>query len=231
MELIKITPKTKLETLPFNRSLISRTDLTTSMTKYGFTTPVLLVYSSAFGNRKLYVADGQHRIHCANNLNIDSYGIVHHKELNTIQELVNFVASINSSQKNWNIDNYVKAYASLNNEYYIKLLKIEEGLPWSITTIASLLFGIRSRGIISNIIKNGDFIVHKEEDTKNTIRIAFELHKYEPLTNRMLLALSYVSSMKDFNEQIFKSNYALKAKQLKELQLDDYTNVFLELRK
>jgi hypothetical protein len=217
----------KLNHLPFNRNFKVRNDLTNSMNERGFIQPLNLIKTNLInGKEEIYIADGQNRAITASFLNITFYGILIDKTFNTINEIVEYVSSLNSSHKAWTADNYAESYAYLGIEDYKTLLSITQKSPYSLSTISIMLYGFRSKANIKSKIMNGTFTINELDGTNYTLQLAAKLSKIQKLTSRMILALHYVSSMKSFNEERFITQYQLNAKQIKELNLDDYTDVF-----
>lgn len=217
----------KLNHLPFNRKFKVRKDLIDSMNKRGFTVPVILIKTSIISGRmETFLADGQHRAITAAFLDIPFYGTLVDNEFETIEEIVEFVASLNSAHKSWINDDYATAYAYLGMKDYTKLISITQKTTYSLTTIAHLLYGIRSNSTVTEHIKKGKFVVNLERETDYTLTLAAKLSKFEQLTSRMVLALHYVSQLSSFSEERFTQQYELNAKAIKELNLDDYSDIF-----
>lgn len=217
----------KLNHLPFNRKFSVRQDLINKMNTYGFTCPIFLIETDLIdGKKKKWLVDGQHRAVTAAFLNIPFYAIVIDHKFNSISEIVHFVASLNSAQKPWSAINYVESYNFLNYPEYNILLTIKNSCPYSIETISSLLAGHRRSGWTITHLKNGTFVANHIEQTKYSLSLAAKLGKYQKLTSRMLLALNYVASLKTFDEEKFTLQYKTNAKAIKELKLDDYSDIF-----
>lgn len=217
----------KLNHLPFNRKFSVRQDLINKMNTYGFTCPIFLIETDLIdGKKKKWLVDGQHRAVTAAFLNIPFYAIVIDHKFNSISEIVHFVASLNSAQKPWSAINYVESYNFLNYPEYNILLTIKNSSPYSIETISSLLAGNRRSGWTITHLKNGTFVANHIEQTKYSLSLAAKLGKYQKLTSRMLLALNYVASLKTFDEEKFTLQYKTNAKAIKELKLEDYSDIF-----
>lgn len=217
----------KLNHLPFNRSFSVRQDLMDKMNTYGFTCPIFLIETTLIdGKKKKWVVDGQHRAVTAAFLNIPFYAIVVDLQFKSISEIVHYVASLNSAQKPWSAINYVESYNFLNYPEYNTLLTIKNSSPYSVETIASLLGGHRTTGNNLKHLKNGTFVANHIKETKYTLELAAKLGKYQKLTSRMVLALNYVASLKTFDEEKFTLQYKTNAKAIKELKLDDYSDIF-----
>jgi hypothetical protein len=217
----------KLNHLPFNRNFSVRQDLIDKMNTYGFTCPIFLIETDLIdGKKKKWLVDGQHRAVTAAFLNIPFYALVVDLKFKSISEIVHYVASLNSAQKPWSAINYVESYNFLNYPEYNILLTIKNSCPYSIETIASVLAGYRRSGYNLSSLKNGTFVANHVKETKYTLTLAAKLGKYQKLTSRMLLALNYVASLKTFDEERFTLQYKTNAKVIKELKLDDYSDIF-----
>lgn len=217
----------KLNHLPFNRNFSVRQDLIDKMNLYGFNSPLHLIETDLIdGKLKKWLVDGQHRAITAAFLDITFTGIVVDVKFKSISEIVHYVASLNSAQKPWSAINYVESYNFLGYKEYNTLLTVKNSCPYTIETISCMLAGHRTSGHTSKSIKNGTFVVNHFNEAKYTLSLAAKLGKYQKLTSRMLLALNYVCSLKTFDEKRFTLNYKANAKQIKELKLDDYSNIF-----
>lgn len=217
----------KLNHLSFNRKFSVRNDLVEKMNLYGFTVPINIISTDVIdGKTKLYIADGQHRALSAVYIGIDFIGVINDIKFTKISEIVEYVSSLNSTSKAWRAIDYVEAYNHLNLSDYQILLRIKNNCPYSVETLASILAGNRGRGAVAGKIKNGTFKVTDLEYTQYILTLAGNLSKYEKLSSRMLLALSNTARLKRFNESKFISAYRKNAKFVKDLKLDDYTDIF-----
>lgn len=217
----------ELNHLPFNRKFKVRTDLTDSMNERGFILPINLIETDIItGKKQLYIADGQNRAITAAFLNIPFYGIIVDTKFETINEIVEYVSSLNSAQKPWNATNYAESYAYLGKLDYIKLIQVTQNSPYTLDTIAIMLYGFRKKGSVKDKIVNGEFKINQLEATLKTLELSAKLSKVEFLTSRMLTALHYISSLNTFDEIKFTTNYKKNGKKIKELKLDDYSDIF-----
>ena len=236
MKLIKITSKEeadKYDLLPFNRKAKVRNDLIESMNKYGFVLPILVFVSDLItGKKTFFVGDGQNRLITALYLNIPIYVVQIKTYFKTLDEMVAFISSLNTAQKPWYIQDYVNAYAFLNYSEYVTLNRLASKTPYTIATIAYMLYGFRSSrisGHVSTKIKKGQFKCNLLEETQETLKFAARLSKIGRLTSRMILALHYVMhTSKKFNKDKFEEIYKYKYALVKELKLDDYSDIFSE---
>lgn len=211
----------------FNRNFYVREDLIEKMNIYGFTVPINIIRTDVIdGKMKNYIADGQHRALTAVFLGIEFYGIIIEKEFKNVAEIVEYVSSLNSTSRGWKALNYVEAYNHLNIPDYQVLLKIKNGCPYSVETLATILAGNTARGSVASRVRNGTFKINALDETIRAIEFAAKLSKYEKLTSRMLLALSGTMSLKRFDEAKFVTAYRKNAKVVKDMKLDDYSDIF-----
>jgi hypothetical protein len=234
MEFIKLDSEKKIRKvrkLPFNRELGFRHDLSKSMGRYGFAKPALLLETDLIsGKRELFILDGTHSIDVALYLEIVPYVAVVTQEelkLNTISDILEFVSTLNSTQKNWVIQNYVDCYAYLGNRDYQQLLKLQDKSPFTLVTIAYICSGMRDRNEVSKNIKDGTFKIRELDFMMQFSKFSSKLSQFGRLSSRMGYALCNVMRDRRFNEEIFYNKYKENYKSLKELALDDYNAIFI----
>jgi hypothetical protein len=218
----------RIEFLPFNRKIKIRKDLLAKMNKYGFNGTILVIETKLFGGKsRIFVLDGQHRLHCAMFLNIPVKAEFAVYEPTSIADLVTFVASLNTTQKPWTVEDFVDTYCYLNLQDYVQLSTIKAETPYSMNAVASLLAGVRSRAGMSSRIKDGVFKITQLENAKKSLQFMSKLSKYGPISSTMMVSIGYVFSLKGFNEKAFIEQYKKQYECIKELNLDDYTDIFL----
>lgn len=218
----------KLKYLPFNRNATVRTDLMEKMHQYGFTVPINIIKTDIItGKSSLWIADGQHRAMTALHIGIPFTGIVNdHLIFKSKADIVKYVSSLNSASKPWTLLNYVEAYNFLNYEDYARLLKVTNNSPYSVNVISSIMVGVRGKGRTGSAIKNGTYKITLYNEAITALKFAARLGKYERVTARMMLALGNVMLHPRFDAALFEEKYMNNAKQVKELNLDDYTDMF-----
>lgn len=230
METIKFNGRkdyNKLNLLPFNRKTEVRQDLVKKMNEYGFIQPINLIKTDLLdGKQQIYIADGQNRAMAAHFLDIPFYGVLVNIKFKSIEEIVKYVASLNSTQNKWGVYDYAKSYAYLGKRDYITLLNITEHSPYKISTMSSLLTGFRARGKSTGAVKEGTFKVYLLEETKDTLRFVAKLSKYGEVTVRMVYGIHYVKSLPRFDENKFIQRYQKNYEKFKEWDLNDYSNLF-----
>lgn len=112
---------------------------------------------------RYYIADGQHLYTACKALGKlnELIVFVHPNEMKTINEIVRFVSMLNTTGKNWSINDFVTNYASTNNTNYIKLQnKLNTyGLGNTVTSI--IYSGLGSSQAVKSI-KDGRFTIIDE---------------------------------------------------------------------
>lgn len=230
----------QIRMLPFNREACFRQDLANSMNEFGFIGTIDLIYTDLFseGEEKgqffLYVPEGQHRVITAMQLGLTVVGKVHEHKFTSIPEVVKFVAFLNSTQKAWSPMVYINCYVSLKMPAYQTLVNITKASAFTVSTIAIMLYGFRSKGAVASAIKSGDFVCNCLNETMFTLKVSNVLNraikqvdkKAKGMTNRMVLGLHNVTMRENFNIEKFTEKYVEKYKDVKELNLDDYSDIF-----
>lgn len=219
----------KINHLPFNREYCIRQDLIESMQESGFIVPIILLKTDLIdGKEKLWILDGQHRCLTARFLGIEVVGeIIQPDNIKSIEDIVKLVASLNSNSKAWQLINYVEAYNFLNYPEYRELLRITHNSPYSVNTMATLLAGHTSiKNSNTKLTRSGKFKIVDKEGAIDAIEFATELSKYEKVTARMLVALKRTMGLKKFDKAYFKEQYKKHTSIIRDLKLDDYTNIF-----
>lgn len=159
-----------------NRDLSSKQiqKLKHSINKYGILRDVILIKTSLFGGKsKYYIIDGQHLFMAVESLNMleDLEYKVCKYDFKSISEIVSFVATINSSQTPWKLQNYIEAYASTNLHLdYNKLIakRIRYNLSF---TLLAMVYGGLGQSAASNMLKEGKFKFVDEEKGDKVVKI------------------------------------------------------------
>lgn len=217
----------KLQHAPFNREYGYRTDLAKSMKKSGWLGMIIIIKTAAItGKLESFIIDGQNRAATAIQLGIPFRAEVIHREFLTLEEIIEFVATLNTTQMPWSPEVFVKAWTYLGRDAYKVLTAIKSTCDFTITTVAAMLYGFRSRSIVANHIRQGTFTVNLIKETEYTIKLSQKLLKYGKLTSRMAIALHYVCSLPIFNEAKFIAAYKLHYKEIKDNNIDDFSDIF-----
>ena len=217
----------KVTFMPFNRDAKVRVDLVNSMNESGFTDAITMIKTSLIdGTEKIYVVDGHNRVATASYLKIPFYGVLLNNQFNNTEEIVEFVAKHNNTQKAWDNWDYIRAFNYLGRAEYQKLIEVKSKSPFSVTTIASLLYGTK-RGAIAGIIRSGKFKVARLDETKRVLSFSAKLSKYKHMSNRMLLSLDTVMGLDIFDADKFEAGYAKYCKSITKLNLDTFDDTFI----
>lgn len=231
MKLIHMTlaQMASIKKFKFNREISDRADLVSSIRKFGFNVPILLMETTAFGGKEQFVVDGQHRLETMIKMKKRCFAILMEYKPKTKEEVVRFTASLNSTQKKWTVSNYVDAYRFLDIKEYQILHKLKTKYPiYSYTTLSNLLkMSNRRSEEIGNSVKNGTFKILNLKKTLQCFQYASILHEYESITNRSVLALYDVMQHKKFNHKKFYDNYIKNIKKVKaEFHNENYLTIF-----
>jgi len=151
-----------------NRGIIPAhvTTMTGSITKIGIIRPIVLCYISFIdGIPGWYIVDGQHLFNALLRISADvPYTII---TVADKRDLVNKIALLNASSKNWALKDYVNAWSSLESDYvklnnYFNIYDLEIGM---LATILSNNTISRCPGgsTIVGKIKSGQFKIVEEE--------------------------------------------------------------------
>ncbi len=138
------------------------TKLAVSVNKMGIIRPVVVAYISFIdGTRKLFIIDGQHLFNALIRNNMDiPYVIIDVKDKT---DLVEKIALLNASSKNWTMLDYITAWASLSNDY-VKLNHYYQVYDIDLCTLATILLGQSIDGSNTvKTIKNGKFKIVDEK--------------------------------------------------------------------
>ena len=217
----------KYKHIPFNREYGYRKDLASSMNIWGFHTAIIIIKTALFtGKVEYFVIDGQNRLATAIQLRKEVYAEIIEREFTTIEDIVKFMAALNTTQKSWTPDNYVNIWSYLGREDYKILTSIKTKCDFTVTTVAAMLYGFRSRGTVAKRIREGAFKCNLITETEYTLLLSAKLSKYGHLTSRMAIALHYVASLPSFNEDKFIKAYSIHYREIKDNSIDDFSDIF-----
>jgi hypothetical protein len=217
----------KINSMPFNRDPKVVQKLVENMNKWGFTVPILLIKTNLLdGYDRIYIVDGHNRATTALYLNIPFRGILLPNKFSNLEELVEFVSSLNNSQKAWINMDYIRSYAHVGKKEYIDLIQIKSKTPYSITAVATTLSSV-GKTTPSENIKKGNFKITRLKEANDVFTYAGELSKYKPLSNRMMLSLNAVMALEIFDKKKFTEAYAKYCHKISKLSLDRFESTFI----
>lgn len=122
-DVYETTDYDSLKPFPFNRDInTNRTDLLESMEKWGFTSCAIVVEIDFIdGVPTKYILDGHNRMYYAKIVGVPfCYKLV--KGFETMSEVIKYMASLNSTSKNWRANDYINIWANSGKPAY-KILK------------------------------------------------------------------------------------------------------------
>jgi len=167
-----------------NRPIVSShvNPIAESISKIDILRPVIVAELSFItGRMTKYIIDGQHMFTACLRNNVDiPYVLIPIKDP---KELIEVLALLNASSKNWSIQDYVTAWASLIEDY-IKLNEYQSTYDFEFSILADILSGgmAGSGGSTSRKIKRGEFRII---DEKQNVEIVKQLTDLLKIVNRM----------------------------------------------
>jgi len=187
------------------------TKLAESVNKMGIIRPVVVAYISFVdGIKKPYIIDGQHLFNALirNNMDIPYVTI----EVKDKKDLVEKIALLNASSKNWSMVDYITAWSSLSQDY-VKLNHYYQVYDVDLCTLATILLGgsVDGGGTVRTI-KNGQFKIVDEKFNVSILDYVTDLLKVIPRMARndnRYASREYVKflrSTKTYNHKKFIEN-------------------------
>ena len=214
--------------LPFNRNYGYRKDLAASMNVWGVQGVIVVIKTSVFtGKLEYYILDGQNRLATAMQLGLTVEAMIIDQEFMSVGEIVKFLAAMNSTQVKFQPEDYVSIWSYLGREDYKKLTSMNRNAQLSITTVAAMLYGIRTRYTVGTHIKDGTFVCNLVKEATYTLALCAQLSKYGAPTCRMALAIHYVASLPKFDEAKFVAAYIIHYLEIRDNNLDDFCDIFM----
>lgn len=189
---------------PINPSQVTK--LAESVKKIGIIRPIVIAQLSFItGKSEQYIIDGQHLFNALirNNMDIPYVSV----EIDNKYQLVETIALLNASSKNWSMVDYVTSWGSIS-EHYKKLLYYFNVYDFELCDIASIL-SEKARRHIGRVIKKGEFeIVNEKDNVKildyltDVLDILPRMNRYE---NRYVCEeyISFIRTTVNYNHKLF----------------------------
>jgi hypothetical protein len=159
------------------------TKLAESVNRMGIIRPVV-VAEIAFidGKKKTYIIDGQHLFNALIRNNMDiPYVMITIKDK---KELVEKIALLNASSKNWAIIDYISAWSSLSTDY-VKLNHYFQVYDFDMGVLSSVLNNANVDGSsLVRKIKAGEFKIMDEDKNVTILNHLTDVLKVVPRMNR-----------------------------------------------
>jgi hypothetical protein len=167
-----------------NRNVIPAqvTKLAKSIDKMGCLRPVVVAHIDFLPDKGLYIIDGQHLFHALMRNEMDiPYVVIDIKDQ---KELVEKIALLNASSKNWQLDDYITAWSHIIGDY-VKLREYFNTYDLEFVSIATIMSGQSSDGGgMSDKLKRGDFRIVNEAANKCILEYVTEVLKIVPRGKR-----------------------------------------------
>jgi hypothetical protein len=194
---------------PINPAQVTK--LAESVIKMGVIRPVVIAYISFIdGIKKPYIIDGQHLFNALIRNNMDIPFVV--IDIKDKTDLVEKIALLNASSKNWSMLDYITAWASLSNDY-VKLNHYYQVYDIDLCTLATILLGQSVDGSSTvKTIKNGKFKVVDEKLNVSILDYVTDLLKVIPRMarndNRYTTReyIKFLRTAKTYNHKKFLDN-------------------------
>lgn len=198
---------------PINPAQVTK--LSESILKLGVIRPVVIAYISFVdGIEKPYIIDGQHLFNALIRNNMDiPYVVIHIKDK---ADLVEKIALLNASSKNWTMLDYVSAWSSLNQDY-VKLNHYFQVYDIDLSTLATILMSGSVDGSSTvKKIKSGAFKISDEAANVTILDNLTDMLKVIPRMgrndNRYAIReyTKFLRTTKNYNHKKFLTNLSKK---------------------
>jgi hypothetical protein len=187
------------------------TKLAESINKMGVVRPIIVAeFDFISGKKTKYIIDGQHLFNALirNGMDIPYVTIT----IKDKKDLVETIAKLNASSKNWALIDYIVAWGSLISDY-VKLNHYYQVYDFDMGILASILNDNNTDGgNIAKKIKNGTFKIVNEETNVGILNQLTDVLKIVPRMNRMenkYLCTEYIKFCRNcskYNHEKFLKN-------------------------
>ena len=183
------------------------TKLAESINKMGLIRPIVIAEISFItGKKTKYIIDGQHLFNACLRNNIDiPYVVI---EITDKKQLIETIALLNASSKNWTMTDYVLSWSSINPDY-VKLNQYFNMYDFEMGILADILTGGNGTRSIGAKLKRGELKIVDEKQNVEIINNLTDLLKIVPRMNRFenkYLCEEYVKfrrTISDYDHAIF----------------------------
>lgn len=163
----------------FNRNVLF-TDEMLEQAKEGFVSPIIV-------NEYMVVIDGQHRLEHAKNAGVPIEYIIK-PGLNEHD-----IVRMNTTQRKWNMLNYIESYANQGSEEYVSLLNLLNKKYAGTTVVISVARNQTTATDVNKLIKSGNFEFINFEETLNFLKYYEKFRKETDTPKRTKPALAMYS--------------------------------------
>lgn len=172
----------------FNRNVLF-TDEMLEQAKEGFVSPIIV-------NEYMVVIDGQHRLEHAKKAGVPIEYIVK-PGLNEHD-----IVRMNTTQRKWNMLNYIESYANQGSEEYVSLLNLLNKKYANTTVVIQVARNQTASTGVSKLIKSGEFEFINFEETLNFLKYYEKFRKETdtPKKTKPALAMYSLFRIEGFDE-------------------------------
>lgn len=163
----------------FNRNVLF-TDEMLEQAKEGFVSPIIV-------NEYMVVIDGQHRLEHAKKAGVPIEYIIK-PGLNEHD-----IVRMNTTQRKWNMLNYIESYANQGSEEYVSLLNLLNKKYAGTTVVISVARNQTTATDVNKLIKSGSFEFINFEETLNFLKYYEKFRKETDTPKRTKPALAMYS--------------------------------------
>ncbi|WP_243081398.1 ParB N-terminal domain-containing protein [Staphylococcus capitis] len=163
----------------FNRNVLF-TDEMLEQAKEGFVSPIIV-------NEYMVVIDGQHRLEHAKKAGVPIEYIIK-PGLNEHD-----IVRMNTTQRKWNMLNYIESYANQGSEEYVSLLNLLNKKYAGTTVVISVARNQTTATDVNKLIKSGNFEFINFEETLNFLKYYEKFRKETDTPKRTKPALAMYS--------------------------------------
>ncbi|MEB7330247.1 hypothetical protein NEN40_03515 [Staphylococcus epidermidis] len=163
----------------FNRNVLF-TDEMLEQAKEGFVSPIIV-------NEYMVVIDGQHRLEHAKKAGVPIEYIIK-PGLNEHD-----IVRMNTTQRKWNMLNYIESYANQGSEEYVSLLNLLNKKYAGTTVVISVARNQTTSTDVNKLIKSGNFEFINFEETLNFLKYYEKFRKETDTPKRTKPALAMYS--------------------------------------
>lgn len=217
---MKITPKKYSEFIhnEEQRPIIQRhvNALIESMKMYGFL-PSKPIQCYKRKDGKLVVVDGHHRLSAAMRLNLDIHVVIEDESAQLTMAPVNIIV------KKWNMDDFIRLYASRGNKNYIKLMEYKDkGIPSGMAA-SMLINNAAASGNACKTLADGSFKIKTFSLIDSVVNLILEFGGLSSiLQNRSFIAAISKCIMCDqFDLDVFKTRLRENPTMMKKTSNED----------
>ena len=169
-----------------------------SIKKFGVLSFVTIVITDCIdGTMKKYIVDGQHRFDGFVILGLPILYVI--AEANSKEELVQLIAELNRTSKNWSLRDYLKVWSSLGINQYLTIEKYLNKTKLPITLLLEMFSGL-GKSAATKKFQDGKFHMKNLEIVEQRINWIMEIRKLKLLPKSRDILTSFVAFLNKTRE-------------------------------